>query len=293
MLFSVPTSRRRAFTLIELLVVIALIALLVGTLLPALGKARAAARATANQSNLRSLVQGLLMYEQDNGVYPVFRLANGEIHAASGRPKARWHWLIGDYVGQPFGPRNAAEGAAFLTSDDIPRFDNLVFQDPTQRVEDFRNESGVVQAERNGSYGFNYHYLGNNRPEGTGGRPANYPVPGQRIQQPFKTVALADSLGNVTTFVARRVRVHSYTLDPPRLDTVGTGATTFAQGSGMSPAQARHGGRATTAFLDGHVAMLTLTELGYHVTDEKANRVTPEGGSNGLFNGLGFDAEVR
>ncbi|NNF41476.1 MAG: type II secretion system protein [Phycisphaerales bacterium] len=47
--------RSRAFTIIELLVVVSIIALLVGILLPAVGKARDQARVTISQTNLRNI----------------------------------------------------------------------------------------------------------------------------------------------------------------------------------------------------------------------------------------------
>jgi len=65
-------SRRRAFTLVELLVVIGIVALLISILLPALNKARGAANTVACAANLRSIGQGLVLYQQsNNGYYPM------------------------------------------------------------------------------------------------------------------------------------------------------------------------------------------------------------------------------
>ncbi len=95
--------RRSAFTLIELLIVIAIIAMLIGILLPSLGKARSSGRELRCMSNLRQSHLAFTLYaDRSRGFYPAQRdpliyspddLEVRTGRATAGEPKGYWLWM--------------------------------------------------------------------------------------------------------------------------------------------------------------------------------------------------------
>src|SRR5690349_5038879 len=99
-------TKATAFTLIELLVVIAIIALLVGILLPGLGKARKLARQMVCNSNVRQLAVGQSNYAADSKEYFASVVTSGADvyvgnvnpaqnmgNSSSTTPTTSWDWI--------------------------------------------------------------------------------------------------------------------------------------------------------------------------------------------------------
>lgn len=90
---------RGGFTLVELLVVISIIALLTGTLLPALAQAQAAARMVGCASNLRQLGEGTMAYAADHDS----TLPYGRWFLSGGGART-WDDLLAPYIGSKSTP---------------------------------------------------------------------------------------------------------------------------------------------------------------------------------------------
>ncbi len=293
--------RIRGFTLIELLVAVAIIATLISILLPALASARRRGYAAKCMSNLRVLGQGLIMYTTEyDGVLVPGRLPkvddeNWFADIKGGRKfRPTFLAMMGSNVGnQPFDDPAPAKTTIDRLGEpgDRQNYSSEIYVCPS--VADWTDE-------RNGSYGYNYQFLGNSRLRDPGDTHSfkNWPVVATRVRNSSSTVAVADCMGTAAAFPPgqrmsydnnsrdlSRLGNEGFNLDPPRID-LANGEIAARSDGVRSAADPRHDSRISVLWVDGHGSAQTLEALGYRIASDG---VITLDGNNAQWTGTGKD----
>ncbi len=229
------TKRGKGFTLIELLVVIAIIAILAAILFPVFTAAREAGRRSVCQNNLKMLLNGCMMYENDwNRILPASVDLNGDGSGWSSMQEL-WYLRINSYIKQ-LRKMDAAGANLELRG---------TFVCPNKPMSLMKTTHEKIPASLDRNYGYNYNYLGGN-PNSPG---KTYSL--GEVSKPTKTVRILEVWNHAKSVWDQATRGWGTAMCyPPSVTTYSAPAACWPPGW--------HAGFSGVGWFDGHVTFVRL-----------------------------------
>jgi prepilin-type N-terminal cleavage/methylation domain-containing protein/prepilin-type processing-associated H-X9-DG protein len=244
------TNRKKGFTLTEVLVVILIIAVLAAVLIPTVTSMKERASAAGCASNMRQCIAVSLMFStEQNGRLPRLHVTNGQLSGEVGKTPLPVDERIVSNPNTSWWPDLITTYAEAGTMISCPKLKVNAEKALTAGAPSKRAPLGI---------GINYPYMAPNNTDAALGKTW---VRLSEVPDQDRVVWFADAAGEVTGDWKKRVEFP------------GTGSCLFrgASTSGIA-VMPRHGGKINVGFVDGHVSLVSPSEINWGSTDTNRSK---------------------